>query len=237
MFGRSPYQLVENMRSQENAFHLSIPCNNLEEAEQFYVGVLGCSKAREYEREIPSWQSFPALFLGEELDFVTNGGEAKEIVEDRIPSPWTITRLYDKDMTITWSTDDILREIGSGTYIINHNGHANKLLQNGDAPCVAHAAATLDRDSLGEAAIDNWGQVRESIREACIACDLKQDNLADITEPAWEFISHGAEETCELCPMKGVKAICRGCPLTEFLVRLEQNIRIRMDERNNGIEK
>lgn len=119
----------------------------------------------------------------------------------------------------------------------NHNGRVNILLQKGDAPCAAHAAAALNKDSLGEIRIDNWGQVRESIQQACAACDLKQDNLAEITEPAWEFISHGAEETCELCPMKDVKAICRGCPLTEFLVRLEQNIVITTDERRSGLTK
>jgi ParB/RepB/Spo0J family partition protein len=118
----------------------------------------------------------------------------------------------------------------------NHNGRVNKLLQEGDSPCVAHAAAVLHKDSLGDADIDDWGLVREGIKQACTACDLKQESLAEITEPAWEFISHGADETCELCSMKGVKAICRGCPLTEFLVRLEQKIRITMDERNNGIE-
>jgi ParB/RepB/Spo0J family partition protein len=117
----------------------------------------------------------------------------------------------------------------------NHNGRADKLLRRGDPPSVAHAVAALDQDSLGESGIDNWGQVRESLKQACAACDLKMENLADIAEPAWEFISHGAEETCGLCSMKGVKAICRGCPLTEFLVRLEQNMRITMDERNSGI--
>jgi len=117
----------------------------------------------------------------------------------------------------------------------NHNGRAGQLLQKGHPPCVAHASAALDQDSLGVEEIDNWGQVREGVKQACAACDLKQDGLAGIAEPAWEFISHGVEETCELCPIHDVKAICRGCPLTEFLVRLEQNIRITMDERNNGI--
>lgn len=119
----------------------------------------------------------------------------------------------------------------------NHNGRANQLLQKGHPPCVAHASAALNQDSLGVEEIDNWGQVREGIKQACAVCDLKQDSLTSITEPAWEFISHGVEETCELCPMQDVKAICRGCPLTEFLVRLEQNIRIKTDERKNGIGK
>ncbi len=117
----------------------------------------------------------------------------------------------------------------------NHNGRADKLLQRGDPPSVAHAAAALDQDSLGDAEIDSWGQVREGLKQACAACDLKQENLAAVAEPAWEIISHSAEETCGLCPMKELNAICRGCPLTEFLVRLEQNIRITMDGRNNGV--
>lgn len=40
------------MRNNENAFHLAIPCDDLEAAEEFYVNVLGCLRARKYKDRI-----------------------------------------------------------------------------------------------------------------------------------------------------------------------------------------
>ena len=40
------------MRNAENVFHLAIPCADLEVAEAFYVGKLGCVLARKYEDRI-----------------------------------------------------------------------------------------------------------------------------------------------------------------------------------------
>jgi len=40
------------MRNNENAFHLAIPCDDLESAEEFYVNVLGCLRARKYRDRI-----------------------------------------------------------------------------------------------------------------------------------------------------------------------------------------
>lgn len=36
------------MRDSNNVFHLAIPCKNLDEAFEFYVGKLGCKLARRY---------------------------------------------------------------------------------------------------------------------------------------------------------------------------------------------
>ncbi len=116
----------------------------------------------------------------------------------------------------------------------SHNDRVDKLLEDGTRPSMAHAAATLGKDSLGGGEVKDWAQVRKSVKQACEACDLKQDVLENATEPAWSFVSHGAEDTCDLCPLKNVREICRGCPLTEFLVRLQQNILIKTGENNNG---
>jgi extradiol dioxygenase family protein len=40
------------MRNHENAFHLAIPCKDLEAAEEFYVNVLGCLRARKYSDRV-----------------------------------------------------------------------------------------------------------------------------------------------------------------------------------------
>ena len=40
------------MRNSNNAFHLAIPCTNLDEAFDFYVGKLGCKLARRYADRI-----------------------------------------------------------------------------------------------------------------------------------------------------------------------------------------
>lgn len=36
------------MRNPENVFHLAIPCKDLDETQDFYVGKLGCQLARRY---------------------------------------------------------------------------------------------------------------------------------------------------------------------------------------------
>jgi len=40
------------MRDSDNAFHLAIPCRDLDEARRFYVDRLGCRLARRYEDRI-----------------------------------------------------------------------------------------------------------------------------------------------------------------------------------------
>ena len=40
------------MRNSHNAFHLAIPCRNLDESWDFYVGKLGCGSSRRYEDRI-----------------------------------------------------------------------------------------------------------------------------------------------------------------------------------------
>lgn len=40
------------MRDQANVFHLAIPARDLDEAQEFYVGKLGCHLARRYDDRI-----------------------------------------------------------------------------------------------------------------------------------------------------------------------------------------
>jgi extradiol dioxygenase family protein len=40
------------VRDSEDAFHLAIPAHNLEDAEEFYVRLLGCKLARRYDDRI-----------------------------------------------------------------------------------------------------------------------------------------------------------------------------------------
>lgn len=40
------------MRDSNNVFHLAIPCKDLDEAQDFYVGKLGCKLARRYNDRI-----------------------------------------------------------------------------------------------------------------------------------------------------------------------------------------
>jgi len=44
--------LVARMRDSGNAFHLAIPCHDLDEARRFYVDRLGCRLARRYDDRI-----------------------------------------------------------------------------------------------------------------------------------------------------------------------------------------
>jgi extradiol dioxygenase family protein len=46
------HQIVTSMRNSEDVFHLAIPCADLDEAEHFYVNVLGCRCARRYDDRI-----------------------------------------------------------------------------------------------------------------------------------------------------------------------------------------
>ena len=42
------------MRNQNNAFHLAVPCRDLQEAVDFYENKLGCENHQEFFRKDPS---------------------------------------------------------------------------------------------------------------------------------------------------------------------------------------
>jgi ParB family chromosome partitioning protein len=91
--------------------------------------------------------------------------------------------------------------------------------RNGTEPSLTLAreeAGGLPKDMVQE----NWGNVRAAARGVCQQCDLQENVLAEIEEPAWSRISHVAGETCGLCSLRQIESACIGCPLPEFLVRL-----------------
>ena len=64
------------------------------------------------------------------------------------------------------------------------------------------------------------GNLREAARSTCQACEIRAETLGDVAEPAWELVSHAAEDTCNTCNMKDVRSACAMCPGVEIIRRL-----------------
>jgi len=65
-----------------------------------------------------------AVWLGENLDTQTWGGNSKEIIKNScLPPTWTVTERYERDGP--WSRSDFVGDLNANPHIINHNGHAN----------------------------------------------------------------------------------------------------------------
>lgn len=62
-----------------------------------------------------------------------------------------------------------------------------------------------------------WPQVRVAAQVMCDACEIKESQLQDVPEPAWELIAHAAESTCQRCNVRNVAGVCRQCPGVEIL--------------------
>ena len=54
------------MRNQNNAFHLAVPCRDLQEAVDFYENKLGCENRRTYDDRVTF------NFFGDQLDGITD---------------------------------------------------------------------------------------------------------------------------------------------------------------------
>ena len=63
-----------------------------------------------------------AVMIAETLDEDTEGGNSKDLASDKIPQ-YTTRRYYDRDGT--YSRNNIINAINSGTHILNHDGHTN----------------------------------------------------------------------------------------------------------------
>jgi len=89
---------------------------------------------------------------------------------------------------------------------------------------------TLADEEVGglpkDTAQENWGNVRAAGRAVCQKCDIRQEALAEIEEPAWAQITHAAGDVCDVCSLRQIESACDGCPLPEFLVRLTRGIAI-----------
>lgn len=95
--------------------------------------------------------------------------------------------------------------------------------QEAIAPSLARAqqeAGRLPKDSAQE----SWGNVRSAARAICTKCDIRQEVLEAIEEPAWMRISHAAGDTCDACSLRQIETACSGCPLPEFLVRVTRGL-------------
>lgn len=93
--------------------------------------------------------------------------------------------------------------------------------RNGKPQAFALAEIQSGR-SLPSIGTAGWPTIRAVARQACEACEIKQEKLQHAPEPAWQLISHAAEGTCESCGLADVRGACDGCPLPEFLMRLER---------------
>ncbi|NLX59033.1 MAG: hypothetical protein GXY74_08080 [Phycisphaerae bacterium] len=64
------------------------------------------------------------VWLGEQLDSATWGGDSKALVRDGcFPSGWTLTERYEKNGA--WTASQFVADLNASPHIINHNGHAN----------------------------------------------------------------------------------------------------------------
>jgi hypothetical protein len=80
------------------------------------------SKTIWYENNTDDSYFKKALMFGETLDEDTEGANSKDLASDEIPQ-YTIKRYYSRDGT--YSRNNVLNAINSGTHILNHDGHTN----------------------------------------------------------------------------------------------------------------
>ena len=81
------------------------------------------SKTIAYE-QAPSDYVTSALFMAEYLDTLTDGGIAKDIIEDEsIPDHYSVTKLYESIGNL--NRTNAMTELNKGYGIINHVGHGN----------------------------------------------------------------------------------------------------------------
>jgi len=81
-------------------------------------------------------------------------------------------------------------------------------------------AVAIAEGAIGTLPAKPAATVREAARAACQACDIREENLPSVAEPAWEIVTHAAGETCGACSLAEVRGACAGCPLPEMLMRM-----------------
>jgi hypothetical protein len=112
---------------------------------------------------------------------------------------------------------------------VQQESSAMSLIEQGEAPSVAHAASYPEASSFEGIDEADWETVRRSAKSACSTCDMKVDALEHVEEPSWALFSHVAGETCDLCSLSRIQSVCRGCPLPEFLIRLAREAKERKE--------
>lgn len=86
-------------------------------------------------------------------------------------------------------------------------------------PALAHSGAA---HSQGRA---SWQGLRVAARHACEQCDVREQSLATVAEPAWEAITHATTDTCAACNLRELQTLCGQCPVVELLRRLKDTDR------------
>lgn len=83
-------------------------------------------------------------------------------------------------------------------------------------PALAHS------NTVHQAGPASWQGLRIAAHHACQLCDVRQQNLATVAEPAWEAITHAAGDTCAACNLRDIQTLCSQCPVVELLRRLKE---------------
>ena len=66
----------------------------------------------------------------------------------------------------------------------------------------------------------DWDALRATAAATCRGCEIRQQALKDVAEPAWALISHAAGEVCGGCSLREIRNACATCPAVELLTRL-----------------
>lgn len=109
--------------------------------------------------------------------------------------------------------------------------------RRGEQPSIEIASERLDGNLPPDEVPRSWPAVREAAAAECRACDVRASVLAEVEEPAWTILAHGAEQTCQDCGLARVRAACESCPLPEYLVRLVRSTEREQEQkaaRGNG---
>ena len=94
-------------------------------------------------------------------------------------------------------------------------------IRQGEAPATVLAERELGAELPVRGKIGPGGAgLRKLVGEMCHACDVRQEAISEIAEPAWTLLMHASQETCERCSLRAIRDACQGCPLPELLARL-----------------
>jgi hypothetical protein len=89
-----------------------------------------------YEESL-NGQLHEALWVGEQLDFITYGGDSKNKILPLLPENYSATTLYDRDKT--FGRNAVKGQLNQGKHLVNHLGHASE-----------HMVMGLDRNDVND---------------------------------------------------------------------------------------
>jgi len=117
--GDNTYGEVEdNVDLYPDVFVGRAPVDSVTEAQTFV------DKTLRYEKDPPVGYQKSVLFLAERLDGSTDGGIAKDVIDnDYIPNEFSVTKLYESSGNLNRTA--AINNLNSGYGIVNHVGHAS----------------------------------------------------------------------------------------------------------------